>query len=93
MQKIAILTIFRIPKEENPVKTDRELLMKGVKRMAYTLALMFTAPIVLYQAFKNQDHPWYFPVLILGGVLAVAAVGMGFYGIRTLVNALFSNRK
>jgi len=75
------------------LKTDRELLTKGVKRMFYTLALMFTAPIVLYQAFKNQDHPWYLPVLILGVILATAAVGMGFYGIRTLVNALFSNRK
>jgi DMSO reductase anchor subunit len=92
-EKIAILHIFRIPKAEKPLKTDRELLMKGVKRMFYTLALMFTAPVVLYQAFKNQDHPWYLPVLILGVVLAVAAVGMGFYGIRTLVNALFSNRK
>jgi DMSO reductase anchor subunit len=92
-EKIAILPIFRIPKAEKPLKTDRELLMKGVKRMFYTLALMFTAPVVLYQAFKNQDHPWYLPVLILGVVLAVAAVGMGFYGIRTLVNALFSNRK
>ncbi len=61
--------------------------------MAYTLALMFTAPVVLYQAFKNQDHPWYLPVLIAGGILAIAAVGMGFYGIRTLVNALFSRPK
>lgn len=67
--------------------------MKGVKRMFYTLALMFTAPVILYQAFKNQDHPWYLPVLILGVILATAAVAMGFYGIRTLVNALFSNRK
>lgn len=54
---------------------------------------MFTAPVVLYQAFKNQDHPWYLPVLIAGGILAIAAVGMGFYGIRTLVNALFSRPK
>jgi polyferredoxin len=75
------------------LKTDRELLAKGVKRLAYTLVLMFTAPIVLYQAFKNQEHPWYLPVLIVGGILAIAAVGMGFYAIRTLINALFSNKK
>lgn len=61
--------------------------------MAYTVALMFTAPVVLYQAFKNQDHPWFLPVVILGGILAIAAVGMGFYGIRTLMNALFSKSK
>lgn len=61
--------------------------------MAYTLALMVTAPIVLFQAFKNQDHPWFLPVLIVGGVMAIAAVGMGFYGIRTMINALFSDQK
>ena len=75
------------------MKTDRELLAKGVKRLAYTLVLMFTAPIVLYQAFKNQEHQWYLPVLIVGGILAIAAVSMGFYAIRTLINALFSNKK
>ena len=75
------------------MKTDKTLLLKGVKRLAYTVALMFTAPVVLYQAFKNQDHPWYLPVLVLGGILAIAAVVMGFYGIRTLVNALFSKGK
>jgi hypothetical protein len=75
------------------LKTDKALLIKGVKRMAYTLALMVTAPIVLFQAFKNQDHPWFLPVLIVGGILAIAAVGMGFYGIRTMINALFSDQK
>jgi hypothetical protein len=75
------------------LKTNRELLAKGVKRLAYTLVLMFTAPIVLYQAFKNQEHPWYLPVLFVGGLLAIGAVGIGFYAIRTLINALFSNKK
>ena len=76
-----------------PLKTDRDLLIKGVKRLAYTLALMFSGPIVLFQAFKNQDHPWYIPVLIIGGALALGAVGMGFYSIKTLVDALFGGKK
>ena len=69
------------------------MLILGVKRLMYTLALMFLAPIVLYQAFKNQDHPWFLPVLIIGGLLALAAIGMGFYSIKTLVDALFGGRK
>jgi hypothetical protein len=69
------------------------LLLKGVKRLAYTLALMFSGPIVLYQAFKNQDHPWYLPVLVVGGLLALGAIAMGFYSIKTLVDALFGGRK
>ncbi|MCO5723865.1 DUF6095 family protein [Robiginitalea marina] len=73
--------------------TDKTLLLKGVKRLAYTLALMFSGPIVLYQAFKNQDHPWYLPVLVVGGLLALGAIAMGFYSIKTLVDALFGGRK
>lgn len=68
-------------------------MLKGVKRLAWTLALMFSGPVVLYQAFKNQDHPWYIPVLVIGGLLAIGAVGMGFYSIKTLVDALFGRKK
>jgi hypothetical protein len=75
------------------VPTDKTLLIKGVKRLAYTLALMFSGPIVLYQAFKNQDHPWYLPVLVVGGLLALGAIAMGFYSIKTMVDALFGGRK
>lgn len=73
--------------------TDKQLLAKGLKRLAITLLLMFTAPVVLYEAFKNQGHPFYYPVLIFGAVLALAAVTMGFYGIKTLVDALFGPRR
>lgn len=75
------------------MKTNRDLLIKGVKRLAWTLALMFSGPVVLYQAFRNQDHPWYMPVLVIGCLLAIGAVGMGFYSIKTLVDALFGRKK
>ncbi|MBT8281688.1 MAG: hypothetical protein KJO16_08930 [Muriicola sp.] len=76
-------------KNSSGLRTNRELLLKGVKYLAYTVALMFTAPVVLYQAFKNQEHPWYLPVLIVGVILALAAIAMGFYSIKTVVDALF----
>lgn len=72
--------------------TNKELLLKGVKYLAYTTALLFTAPVVLYQAFKNQDHPWYIPILILGGILAISAIVMGFYSIKTIIDALFGKK-
>jgi hypothetical protein len=74
------------------MRTDKTLLIKGVKLLAYTVILMFSAPFAIYQAFKNEGHPLYFPVLILGLLLALAAIGMGFYGIKTLVDALFGKR-
>ena len=73
--------------------TDKKLLVTGFRRLGVTLLLMFTAPVVLYEAFKNQGHPFYYPVLIVGCLLALGAVIMGFYGIKTLVDALFGPRR
>ena len=73
--------------------TDKSLLLKGLKFLFYTVFLMFTAPVVLYQAFKNETHPFYIPVLILGLLLAAGAIGMGFYSIKTFVDALFNRKK
>lgn len=75
------------------MKTDKDLLVKGLKYIAYTIALMFSAPVVIYQAFKNQEHPWYWPVLIIGLVLAVAAISMGFYSIKVILDSLFEKKK
>ena len=58
------------------MKTDKDLLIKGVKHFAYTFLLMFTAPIILWQAFKNQEHTFYIPVLIVGLLLAIAAIAL-----------------
>ncbi len=74
------------------MKTDKDLLIKGLKFIGYTVALMFSAPVVLYQAFKNEAHPLYWPVLILGLILAILAIGMGFYSIKVIMDALFSKK-
>lgn len=76
-----------------PMRTDKTLLIKGVKFLGFTVLLMFSAPFAIYQAFKNEGHPLYIPVLILGLLLAIAAIGMGFYSIKTLVDALFGKRQ
>ncbi len=73
--------------------SDKTLLIKGLKYLAYTLLLMFAAPFAIFQAFKNQEHPLYIPVLILGLLLAAAAIGTGFYAIKTVVDALLGKRK
>ncbi len=75
------------------MKTNKELIIKGVKYLAYTLVLMFTAPIVLYQAFKNTDHSFYLPVLIVGFLLAIGAIALGFYSIKVLMEGIFTSKK
>ncbi len=75
------------------MRTDKDILVKGLKRLAYTVLLMFLAPIVIWQAFKNEEHPFYWPVLIVGIIMAIAAVGMGFKGIATIMESLFGKKK
>lgn len=73
--------------------TNKALLLKGLRYLGYTVFLMFAAPFAIYQAFRNQEHPLYLPVLILGILLALAAIGFGFYSIKTVVDAIFGKRK
>ncbi|SDE67125.1 hypothetical protein SAMN05421636_106319 [Pricia antarctica] len=75
------------------MKTDKDLLVKGLKYIAYTIALMFSAPVVIYQAFKNEEHAWYWPVLIVGLILGVSAIAMGFYGIKVILDSLFGKKE
>jgi ABC-type enterochelin transport system permease subunit len=75
------------------MRTNKEVLVKGVKFLAYTVILMFSGPTLIYQAFKNQGHPLYYPVLIIGIVVAAFAIWLGFKAINTLMNALFNSKK
>jgi asparagine N-glycosylation enzyme membrane subunit Stt3 len=74
------------------MRTDKKLLVKGIKFLFYTVALMFLAPIVIYQAFKNPDNILYWPVISVGLILAVAAIAMGFYSIKIILDSLFGKK-
>lgn len=71
--------------------TNKEVLFKGVKIMGGTLFLMILAPVVLNSSFKNQDHPFFIPVLGIGIICLFAAIYFGFKGIKTLMRALFDD--
>lgn len=75
------------------MNTNKDILVKGIKKLAYTAMLMFLAPVVIWQAFKNEGHPLYWPVLVVGIILAVAAITMGFKGITTIMESMFGKRK
>lgn len=73
--------------------TDKDLLVKGLKYLGYTALLMILAPIIIYEAFKNEGHPAYWVVLIIGIILGISAIGMGFYSIKVVMDAIFSKKK
>ncbi|MGB8374858.1 MAG: DUF6095 family protein [Salegentibacter sp.] len=69
--------------------TNKEVLVKGLKFLAGALPLAFIGPSILFSAFKNQDHPYYIPVLILGIIACGASIFLMFKGINTIVKSLF----
>lgn len=72
---------------------NKPLLQSGLKKMSLFLVCCFTGPVIVHQAFKNQDHPLYFPVLILGFFFLIIALYYGFSGIKSLVNAILGEQK
>ncbi|MBP2833940.1 hypothetical protein J8281_17215 [Aquimarina sp. U1-2] len=75
-----------------PNRTNKELLGKGIQRMAIALIFMFIGPVIIHSAFKNQEHPLYIPILIVGLSGAAFAIFMAFKGIRTIMDALFGKK-
>ncbi|MDT0607237.1 DUF6095 family protein [Croceitalea rosinachiae] len=75
------------------MKTDKELLVKGLKSFGYTTLVMLLAPIILYQAFKNSDKPLFIPVLIIGVLMAGFAIYLGFRSINIVMDSVFGKKK
>ena len=68
-------------------------LKKGLFKMATFIVLCFVAPVIVYQAFKNQNHPLFWIVLLIGISLSITAIGYGFWAIKILLNGLLGEKK
>jgi hypothetical protein len=71
---------------------DKAILQKGIMIWLRALLFMATGPIVLSSAFKNQTHPLFVPVLVIGVVLSFFAIYFGFKAIKKLMEGLLSNK-
>lgn len=72
-------------------QTDKERIYKGLRKILIAIPLMFTGPIIINSSFKNQEHPLFYPVLILGCLLCLYSMYLFFMGLRTLVSGLFND--
>ena len=72
---------------------NKVLFQKGLKRMVVFLLCCFSGPVVVHQAFKNKEHPLFYPVLVFGLSLLAVAICYGFLGVKTILNALLGERK
>ena len=74
-------------------RTDKELLVKGIKQMAITAILMFTGPTLIYLALTDKEQAVFIPLISIGFIISGFAVYMGFRGIRTIMDSMFKSEK
>jgi len=69
---------------------NKTLLTKGLSRLFVALFFAFTGPVIYTSAVKNEEHPFFVPVLGVGLIFCGAAIFYGFRGIKLLVRGFFN---
>ena len=69
---------------------NKELLVKGLSRLFIAILFDFTVPVIFTSAVRNEDHPFFIPVLGLGLIACTLAILNGFRGIKLLVKGFFN---
>ena len=72
---------------------NTNLFKKSLRKIFYFMSLCFVSPVIIMQAFKNQENVLFFPVLLFGIFLSSTAIIIGFMGINQLVKSLFGKIK
>ncbi|MXN90340.1 hypothetical protein GR160_03805 [Flavobacterium sp. Sd200] len=70
--------------------TNKVLLRKGITYLSIALPLLFIGPVIIHSSFKNQEHPFFIPVLGGGIIFCIAAIAYIFVGLRTIMRSLFN---
>lgn len=71
--------------------TNRDVLSKGIKYLAWSLPLLFIGPAVIYNAFINKNNLWHYLVLAVGMAVCIGGVYLLFMGLKTIVQSMFDN--
>ena len=74
---------------EEQKRTNKELLAKGIKTLAGSLGAIVIGPVLVYNAFMNQDHPLFYTVLAIGCIAMILAIILLLIGINTILKSFF----
>ena len=69
---------------------NKELIFKGLSRLFIAILFAFTGPVIYTSAIRNEDHPFFIPVLGLGLIACILSILYGFRGIKLLVKGFFN---
>lgn len=72
---------------------NKKNLKKGFKQIIISFFLMFLGPTLLFQSFKNEDHPWFIPVLIISIIICILSLFYGIKGLKNIMNAIFKKKE
>lgn len=71
--------------------TNKELLSKGIKKLAMALPLLFIGPSLIHNAFINKQNVWHYLVLGIGIATCLGAVYLAVLGLKTMTRSLFND--
>jgi hypothetical protein len=71
---------------------NKNHLAEGLKKIFISIFLMFLGPTILFQSFKNEDHPWFLPVLSISILVCVLSLFYGVKGLQSIMNAIFKKK-
>jgi hypothetical protein len=72
------------------MKTNKDLLGKGIKYITIALPCLFIGPAVIHFAFINKLQPLYYLILAIGIGTCVTAMVLLFLGLNTIMKSLFN---
>ena len=72
--------------------TNKKELVRGLKYELAALPLLVAAPILITIGFKSIKQQNNYLWLVIGVILAITAIILGFWGIRIILNAFFNKK-
>ena len=65
---------------------------RGLKDILLAFFFMFLGPTMLFQSFKNEDHPWFEIVLSISLIICLIAIIYGVRGLKKIVDSIFKKQ-
>lgn len=73
-------------------RTNKDMLVKGLKTMGISLACMFLSPILFHIALTNKEKPLYIPILIVAILVGALAIYLAFKGLNIVMDSMFKKK-
>lgn len=74
-------------------RTNKELLIKGIKLMGIAFACMFSGPTLAYISQTKLKSPINFIILIIAILICILGIFFAFKGINTIMNSMFKKNQ